>query len=145
MLSHGIVSGALFLCVGVIYDRMHTARSRLWRSRRPHAALRLLLHGVHPCQCGASRLSGFAGEFLSLLALRINTWVAFLATTGIILGGPMRQALWAHYWQLKSPAQIHHRFDLARGGGDEPARRAHHFLASIRDRSWMRAWSGGRL
>ena len=41
MISHGIVSGALFLCVGVVYDRMHTPRDRrLWRPRQPHAVLR---------------------------------------------------------------------------------------------------------
>ena len=56
MLSHGIVSAALFLCVGVIYDRMHTREIAAFRRpRRPHADLRLLLHGVHARQCRASR------------------------------------------------------------------------------------------
>ena len=52
MISHGIVSGALFLCVGVVYDRMHTPRDRgLWRAGQPHAGLCRGVHGVHARQC----------------------------------------------------------------------------------------------
>ena len=52
MISHGIVSGALFLCVGVVYDRMHTREiAVLWRAGQPHAALRRGVHGVHARQC----------------------------------------------------------------------------------------------
>ena len=59
MVSHGIVSGALFLCVGVVYDRMHTPRDRgLWRPRQPHAALCRGVHGVHARQCRAARHLG---------------------------------------------------------------------------------------
>ena len=55
MLSHGIVSAALFLCVGVIYDRMHTREIAAYGGLvEPHAALRLLLHGVHAGQCRAA-------------------------------------------------------------------------------------------
>ena len=56
MVSHGIVSGALFLCVGVVYDRMHTPRDRgLWRARQPHAGLCRGLPGVHAWPMSACR------------------------------------------------------------------------------------------
>ena len=56
MISHGIVSAALFLCVGVVYDRMHTREIAAYGgSRQPHADLRLRLHGVHAGQCRACR------------------------------------------------------------------------------------------
>ena len=56
MISHGLVSGALFLCVGVVYDRMHTPRDRrLRRPRAAHAALRGRLHAVHAGQCRPAR------------------------------------------------------------------------------------------
>ena len=59
MLSHGLVSGALFLCVGVVYDRMHTREHRgLRRARQPHADLRLRVHGVH---AGQRRPAGHLG------------------------------------------------------------------------------------
>ena len=56
MLSHGLVSGALFLCVGVVYDRhAHARYRRLWRARPPHAALCRGLHGFHAGQCRPAR------------------------------------------------------------------------------------------
>ena len=88
MISHGFVSGALFLCVGVIYDRMHTREiCRLWRSRQAHAALCLRLHGLHPGQCRpcpAPRASS-ANSSALVGAFKANSWVALLATSGVIL------------------------------------------------------------
>jgi hypothetical protein len=56
MISHGLVSAALFLCVGVVYDRLHTARDLgLWRAREQHADLRLRVHDLHARQCRAAR------------------------------------------------------------------------------------------
>jgi NADH-quinone oxidoreductase subunit M len=88
MLSHGVVSAALFLCVGVIYDRMH---SRLIQSygglvhRMPLYAFVFLLFTL--ASVGLPGTSGFIGEFLALVgAYQVNTWVAALATIGIILG-----------------------------------------------------------
>ena len=88
MLSHGIVSAALFLCVGVVYDRMH---SRLIQSygglvhRMPVYAFVFMLFAL--ASVGLPGTSGFVGEFLSLVgAYQANTWVAALATIGIILG-----------------------------------------------------------
>jgi NADH-quinone oxidoreductase subunit M len=87
MLSHGIVSGALFLCVGVIYDRMHTREIAAYGglvNRMPLYAFVFLVFTM--ANVGLPGTSGFVGEFLTLLGtFRVNTWVAFIATTGVIL------------------------------------------------------------
>lgn len=88
MLSHGIVSGALFLCVGVVYDRLHTreiARYGGLVHRMPKYAVIFMLFMM--ASVGLPGTSGFVGEFLILVgAFRANTWVAFLATSGPVLG-----------------------------------------------------------
>ncbi len=88
MLSHGLVSGALFLCVGVIYDRLHTreiARYGGLSINMPRYAVLFLLFTM--ASIGLPGTSGFVGEFLSLAGIyQISSWVAFVCTTGIILG-----------------------------------------------------------
>jgi NADH-quinone oxidoreductase subunit M len=88
MLSHGLVSGALFLCVGVIYDRLHTreiARYGGLAINMPRYALFFLLFTMG--SIGLPGTSGFVGEFLSLGGVyQVSTWVALVGTTGIILG-----------------------------------------------------------
>ncbi|MDX3882973.1 NADH-quinone oxidoreductase subunit M [Edaphosphingomonas haloaromaticamans] len=88
MLSHGLVSGALFLCVGVIYDRLHTreiARYGGLADNMPKYALFFMLFTM--ASVGLPGTSGFVGEFLSLVgAYQASSWVAFVATTGVILG-----------------------------------------------------------
>jgi len=88
MLSHGIVSGALFLCVGVIYDRMHTREIAAYGglvNRMPKYALVFMVFTM--ASVGLPATSGFVGEFLVLLgAFYYNTWLAVFATTGVILG-----------------------------------------------------------
>ncbi len=88
MLSHGIVSAALFLCVGVVYDRLHTreiARYGGLVHNMPKYAFVFMVFML--ASVGLPGTSGFVGEFLALIgAFKINTWVAFLATTGTILG-----------------------------------------------------------
>ncbi len=88
MLSHGLVSAALFLCVGVIYDRLHTREIAAYggvASVMPTYAVFFLLFTM--ASIGLPGTSGFVGEFLSLLgSYQISTWTAFLCTTGIILG-----------------------------------------------------------
>ena len=88
MLSHGLVSGALFLCVGVIYDRLHTreiARYGGLSDNMPRYALLFMLFTM--ASVGLPGTSGFVGEFLSLVgSYRASSWVAFACTTGIILG-----------------------------------------------------------
>ena len=87
MISHGIVSAALFLCVGVVYDRMHTREIAAYGGlvhRMPIYAFCFMVFTM--ANVGLPGTSGFVGEFLTLLAaFKANTWVAFLATTGVIL------------------------------------------------------------
>ncbi|MEM8795767.1 MAG: NADH-quinone oxidoreductase subunit M, partial [Pseudomonadota bacterium] len=87
MLSHGLVSGALFLCVGVIYDRMHTREIAAYGglvNRMPFYAVAFMIFTM--ANVGLPGTSGFVGEFLTLMgAFKANTWVAVLATTGVIL------------------------------------------------------------
>src|SRR6185369_9469305 len=88
MLSHGVVSGALFLCVGVVYDRMHTreiARYGGLVNRMPRYAATFMVFTL--ASVGLPGTSGFVGEFLVMVgSFQANTWLAFLITTGIILG-----------------------------------------------------------
>ena len=87
MLSHGIVSAALFLCVGVVYDRMHTREIAAYGGlvqRMPIYAFCFMVFTM--ANVGLPGTSGFVGEFLTLLgAFKANTWVAFFATVGVIL------------------------------------------------------------
>ena len=96
MLSHGIVSAALFLCVGVVYDRIHSreiARYGGLVHRMPKYALVFMVFTL--ASVGLPGLSGFVGEILVLVgAYRANTWVALFATTGLILGAAY--SLWLY-------------------------------------------------
>jgi NADH-quinone oxidoreductase subunit M len=96
MLSHGLVSGALFLCVGVIYDRMHTREIAAYGglvNNMPKYAVALLIFTM--ANVGLPGTSGFVGEFLTLLGVfKVNTWVALFATTGVILSAAY--ALWLY-------------------------------------------------
>ncbi len=87
MISHGVISAALFLAVGVIYDRMHTRDIAAYgglAERMPLYAFCFMLFTM--ANVGLPGTSGFVGEFLTLMgAFRVNTWVAFFATFGIIL------------------------------------------------------------
>jgi len=96
MISHGFISGALFLCVGVIYDRMHTRQIADYGglvNRMPVYALVFMLFTMG--NVGLPGTSGFVGEFLTLSGVfQVNTWVAFFATTGVILSAAY--ALWLY-------------------------------------------------
>jgi NADH-quinone oxidoreductase subunit M len=96
MLSHGIVSGALFLCVGVVYDRLHTREIAAYGglvNRMPWYAFAFMVFTM--ANVGLPGTSGFVGEFLTLIgAFQANTWVAVLATTGVILSACY--ALWLY-------------------------------------------------
>ncbi|MEM6308940.1 MAG: NADH-quinone oxidoreductase subunit M [Pseudomonadota bacterium] len=96
MISHGFISGALFLCVGVIYDRMHTRNIDAYGglvNRMPAYALIFMLFTM--ANVGLPGTSGFVGEFLTLMAVfQVNTWVAAVATTGVILSAGY--ALWLY-------------------------------------------------
>src|SRR5204863_8648295 len=96
MISHGLVSGALFLCVGVVYDRLHTREIAAYGGlvhRMPAYALVFMVFTM--ANVGLPGTSGFVGEFLTLLsAFLANSWVAFLATLGVILSAAY--ALWLY-------------------------------------------------
>ena len=123
MLSHGLVSAALFLCVGVVYDRMHTREIAAYGGpRQPHAALCRRLHGLHAGQRGAARARAASSASSSPWsgAFKANTWVAFLATFGVILSACLRAlSLPAHDLRAAGEAQPaqHRRHELPRGAG----------------------------
>jgi len=87
MISHGIVSAALFLCVGVVYDRMHTREIAAYGglvNRMPLYAFVFMVFAL--ANVGLPGTSGFVGEFLTLIGtFRVNNWVATVATLGTIL------------------------------------------------------------
>src|SRR5690606_32326749 len=96
MISHGIVSGALFLCVGVIYDRMHTREISAYGGlveRMPQYAFAFMVFTM--ANVGLPGTSGFVGEFLTMMGVfQVNTWVAFGAAFGVILSAGY--ALWLY-------------------------------------------------
>ncbi|MEM8986850.1 MAG: NADH-quinone oxidoreductase subunit M [Pseudomonadota bacterium] len=87
MISHGLISGALFLCVGVVYDRIHTREIAAYGglvNRMPYYAFFFLFFTMG--NVGLPGTSGFVGEFLTMTgAFQANTYVAFFAATGVIL------------------------------------------------------------
>jgi NADH-quinone oxidoreductase subunit M len=99
MLSHGLVSGALFLCVGVVYDRLHTRDIDAYgglSNNMPRYALLFMIFTM--ASVALPGTSGFVGEFLALVgAYEANSWVAAVATSGIILGAAYM--LWL-YWRV---------------------------------------------
>jgi NADH-quinone oxidoreductase subunit M len=121
MVSHGLVSGALFLCVGVVYDRLHTREIAAFGglvNRMPIYALVMMVFTM--ANVGLPGTSGFVGEFLTLIgAFQSNTWVALFATTGVILS-----AAYALYLYRR----------VIFGVLDKPA------LLNIEDLSWREAF-----
>src|SRR6201986_5313702 len=108
MLSHGVGAGALFLCVGVVYDRLHTREIAAYGglvNRMPVYAFLFMIFTF--ANVGLPGTSGFVGEFLTLLGtFRINNWVATLATIGTILSAAY--ALWLYrkviFGKLEKPS-----------------------------------------
>jgi NADH-quinone oxidoreductase subunit M len=96
MLSHGFISSALFLCVGVVYDRMHTRDIDAYgglANRMPVYAMIFMLFTM--ANVGLPGTSGFVGEFLTLVGMfQVNTWIAAVATSGVILSAAY--ALWLY-------------------------------------------------
>jgi NADH-quinone oxidoreductase subunit M len=96
MISHGIVSAALFLCVGVVYDRLHTREIAAYGglvNRMPLYAVAFMVFTL--ANVALPGTSGFIGEFLTLIGtFRVNTWVATIATIGTILSAAY--ALWLY-------------------------------------------------
>ncbi|HEX7640638.1 MAG TPA: NADH-quinone oxidoreductase subunit M [Burkholderiaceae bacterium] len=88
MISHGFVSGAMFLCIGVLYDRMHTREIAQYGgviNKMPKFAAFFVLFSL--ANCGLPATSGFVGEFMVILgSIQMNFWVGLLAATALILG-----------------------------------------------------------
>jgi NADH-quinone oxidoreductase subunit M len=99
MLGHGLVSGALFLCVGVVYDRLHTREIERYGGLSDNMPAYALLFMVFTmASVGLPGTSNFVGEFLSLIGTyHASSWAAVVATTGIILGAAYM--LWL-YWRI---------------------------------------------
>ncbi|MCA1661376.1 MAG: NADH-quinone oxidoreductase subunit M [Novosphingobium sp.] len=99
MLSHGLVSGALFLSVGVIYDRLHTREIDRYGGlsiNMPHYALFFMLFTM--ASIGLPGTSGFVGEFLALAGIyQLSSWVTAVCATGVILGAAYMLYL---YWRV---------------------------------------------
>ncbi len=96
MISHGFISGAMFLCIGVLYDRMHSRNiadyGGVVNTMPKFAAFSLLFTMAN---CGLPATSGFVGEFMVILgAVQYNFWIAFLASTTLILGAAY--SLWMY-------------------------------------------------
>ena len=108
MISHGIVSGALFLCVGVIYDRMHTREISAYGGlvkRMPLYAVAMMVFTM--ANVGLPGTSGFVGEFLAMMgAFRANPMVSFFSVFGIILSAAYALWLFARvvYGKLEKPS-----------------------------------------
>ena len=116
MFSHGLVSGALFLCVGVVYDRLHTREIAAYGglvNRMPaYAAVFMVMTMAN---VGLPGTSGFIGEFLTLsAAFQVNTWVAAFAALGVILSAAY--ALWLFrrvVWGALTKANLKAMLDLS--------------------------------
>ena len=88
MISHGFISGAMFLCIGVLYDRMHSRQIADYGgvvNRMPKFAAFFVLFSM--ANCGLPATSGFVGEFMVILgAIEFNFWIGLLAATALIFG-----------------------------------------------------------
>ena len=107
MLSHGVISGALFLCVGVVYDRMHTREIAYYGglvNRMPHYAAVFMLFTLG--NVGLPGTSGFVGEILTMTgAYGVSTWTVLIATTGVILSAVYALTLYRNvvFGEIRNP------------------------------------------
>ncbi len=142
MLSHGVVSGALFLCVGVVYDRMHTREIAAYGglvNRMPIYAACFMVFTL--ANVGLPGTSGFVGEFLTMLgAFMHNSWIAIFAATGVILSAAYALYLYRRiiFGALVKPILAGDSGPVgARGRDPGPAGGDHHrSWASIPSRCW---------
>jgi NADH-quinone oxidoreductase subunit M len=108
MLSHGVISGALFLCVGVVYDRMHTREIAFYgglTNRMPIYAAVFMLFTMG--NVGLPGTSGFVGEILTMTgAYHLSTWTAIISATGVILSATYALTLYRKvmFGQITNPA-----------------------------------------
>ncbi|MBA4014410.1 MAG: NADH-quinone oxidoreductase subunit M [Phenylobacterium sp.] len=108
MLSHGVISGALFLCVGVVYDRMHTREIAFYGglvNRMPWYAATFLLFTMG--NVGLPGTSGFIGEITTMVGVyEISTWTAVVAATGVIFSAVYALTLYKRvvFGEITNPA-----------------------------------------
>ena len=108
MLSHGLISGALFLCVGVVYDRMHTREISFYgglTQRMPWYAAIFLMFTM--ANVGLPGTSGFIGEILTMTGTyQASTWAAMIAATGVILSAVYALTLYRNvmFGEITNPA-----------------------------------------
>jgi NADH-quinone oxidoreductase subunit M len=108
MLSHGLISGALFLCVGVVYDRMHTREIAFYgglTARMPWYAAIFLMFTM--ANVGLPGTSGFIGEVLTMTgAYQVSTWTALVAASGVIFSAVYALTLFRNvmYGEITNPA-----------------------------------------
>jgi NADH-quinone oxidoreductase subunit M len=112
MVSHGLVSGAMFLCVGVMYDRVHSREISAYGgviNRMPKFAAFMVLFAM--ANAGLPGTSGFVGEFLVIIAaFKANFWYALLAATTLVLGAAY--TLWMVKRVMYGPVANHHVAEL---------------------------------
>jgi NADH-quinone oxidoreductase subunit M len=108
MISHGFVSAAMFLCVGVMYDRMHTRMISDYGgvvNTMPKFAALMMLFAM--ANCGLPATSGFVGEFMVLMgAMKASFWLAFLAGTTLVFGAAY--TLWMYKRVMFGPVANEH-------------------------------------
>jgi NADH-quinone oxidoreductase subunit M len=108
MISHGFVSAALFLCVGVMYDRMHSRMISDYGgvvNTMPKFAAFMMLFAM--ANCGLPATSGFVGEFLVIMgAMKFNFWIAFIAATTLVFGAGY--TLWMYKRVIFGPVANDH-------------------------------------
>jgi len=113
MISHGFIAGAMFLCVGVLYDRMHSRRISDYGGvahKMPVFAALMVLFGM--ANSGLPGTSGFVGEFMVILsAFQANLWYAFWASTSLLLGAAY--TLWMIKRVVFGPVGNHHVAELS--------------------------------
>jgi NADH-quinone oxidoreductase subunit M len=112
MISHGFVSGALFLCIGVMYDRVHSRQIADYGgvvNTMPVFAAFLMLFAM--ANSGLPGTSGFVGEFMVIMgAVKVNFWYAFLAATTLIFGAAY--TLWMYKRVIFGPVTLSHVAEL---------------------------------
>ena len=108
MISHGLISGALFLCVGVVYDRMHTREIAFYgglTSRMPWFAAIFLMFTM--ANVGLPGTSGFIGEILTMVGIyEVSTWTALFAASGVIFSAVYALTLYRNvmFGEITNPA-----------------------------------------
>ncbi len=119
MISHGFVSGAMFMCIGVLYDQMHTRDIAQYGgvvNKMPRFAFFFILFSL--ANCGLPATSGFVGEFMVILgAVKFNFWIGLLAATALILGAAY--SLWLAKRVIFGKVANHHVAELVDLNGRE--------------------------